>query len=70
MHYQVLTTLIKNAFGDYFGEFPVVNLTKNVSELGKPNPDLYDCYGKCYISSTESAANNKLASAAIKKFSS
>ncbi|KAJ3143892.1 hypothetical protein HDU89_001539 [Geranomyces variabilis] len=65
----VENSLIQVTFDALFAELPVVNLTREVTEVGRASPDLYGCWGARYIAASESGVGVKLAIAPAKKIS-
>ncbi|KAJ3029754.1 hypothetical protein HDV00_009440 [Rhizophlyctis rosea] len=58
--------LIEKTFGDYYKYITQNNLSKAASEPDKPNAQLFDCFLKRHISTSETSPGDKFMSAIIK----
>lgn len=61
--------LISNAFGNFYYTLHKNNLTQESKETDKPNPQMFNCYGKRYISVSETSPKDKLRIAPLKGLS-
>ncbi|KAJ3281489.1 hypothetical protein HK104_011442 [Borealophlyctis nickersoniae] len=62
-------TLLRAVFGAYYYFISQKNLTKSATEADKPNSQLYNCFGRRYLASSETTPGDKFVSEIIKSIS-
>ncbi|KAJ3288762.1 hypothetical protein HK104_007986, partial [Borealophlyctis nickersoniae] len=62
-------TLIRAVFGAYYYFISQKNLTKSATEPDKPNSQMYNCFARRYLASSESTKGDKFVSETIKGMS-